>query len=203
MKNMNFKIFILIILIVGFRGFSQTTLSVEQYGNLLSNHQLIPDSATRVKDVNNKLQKFVGSWQAVYNGLNINVFTSLGTKSNAIWEEHDQLILDYKITDATGDVLIDTRIAPWIDLSGKGWYLAPQGNYTLSYGGLSSVCRPDYRWSIVKTSLNSNSNQLTIDDDLGVILYSTGGMYFDDECPNGLDLSKFPVTDDYIIFTRI
>ena len=185
---------------------AQTTvsqMSVDQYGYNLMNNVDIPENISHVKDVNNSLQKFVGSWQATHNGLALNVFISMVTDTEPPYAEFDILELDFKITNGAGTVVIDTRIAPWQDETGKGFFLQPSGNYQLSYGGLSTMCRPNYGWSIFKTTLNANPSQLSIDDDLAVILYSKGGLYVEDECPNGQEFSKFPVTDDYIIFTRI
>lgn len=178
------------------------TLTVDQYGSYLANLSGVPENITHIKDINNSLQPFVGSWHATENGKTIYLYITFGTRSSIAYQEFDHLKMNYKIVDASGIVMIDTRIAPWVEYTGLGWYLRPNGNYALHYKKLMDICDIGYSWTMrVDQVLNTSTHSLT--EVLGLILIPKGEIMFPSECPNGYEHSLFPTTDDFIRFRRI
>ena len=139
MKNI-FIIGFLILTILSCK--AQNILPVEELVNYLGTNGGIPRNITYVKDVNNLLNKFTGTWKGNYNNLNyeFSVFKITRT-SNLRPLTYDELIIKYKITDSLGNVIEDTTTllndSVYVI---KGRYLAKTGSYVLNYIGRDSNC---------------------------------------------------------------
>ena len=67
MKNI---ILVIILFITGVSCKAQTTISLEQAYQYSKSDDGIPETVTYVKDINNRLDQFVGTWKGSYNGKN-------------------------------------------------------------------------------------------------------------------------------------
>jgi hypothetical protein len=97
---------------------------------------------THVKDINNVLGKFVGTWKGTYNNKNyefrIIKYTRTSTKRNL---KFDKLLIRYKITDTNNTVIEDTTTLPNDSMFViKGSYLTNHGSYVLYYQGKNYKC---------------------------------------------------------------
>ncbi len=104
----------------------------------------LPDGAY-IKDVNNILDKYVGTWNGTYHNKNYEFvvvkYTADYTNNASLNFKEDLLLIRYKITDSLGKVLANTLKVPNGDkYIIRGSYLAKSGSYVLSYLGLNGKC---------------------------------------------------------------
>lgn len=136
MKN----ILIVVLLIVTITSCKAQIIAVENFEDYPYE---LPDGAY-IKDVNNVLDKYVGTWKGSYDNKNyefrIIKFTEVNTKYSLNYKE-DMLLMRYKITSSSGTVLANTlslpNDSPYII---RGDYLAKSGPYVLGYVGLQGDC---------------------------------------------------------------
>ncbi|MDP2088548.1 MAG: hypothetical protein Q8J84_04020 [Flavobacteriaceae bacterium] len=121
---------------------AQNILPVEELVNYWGTNEGIPKNITYVKDVNNILNKFTGTWKGNYNNLNYEFSVFKITRLSKIRPlTFDELIMKHKITDSNGIVIEDTTTLPDDSVYViKGRYLAKTGSYVLSYIGKDSNC---------------------------------------------------------------
>ncbi len=118
---------------------SQTIMPLEEVKNYINSENGIPKNITYIKDVNNVLDKYVGTWKGTYNNRNYEFrILKITNKPGRITE--DRLMMRYVISDSNGTIIEDTRALP--DTSSyviKGDYL--DGSfYELYYIGKESLC---------------------------------------------------------------
>lgn len=93
-----------------------------------------------VKDVNNVLSKFLGTWKGTYNSKHYEFKISKRTIDDGELKE-DQLLLRYKITNNNGTVIENTLDltddSPFVMQSG---YMGRDGGYVFSYIGKNMAC---------------------------------------------------------------
>ncbi|RPD94041.1 hypothetical protein EGM88_12675 [Aureibaculum marinum] len=93
-----------------------------------------------VKDVNNLLNKFVGTWQGIYDNKTFEFNVVKITEDDGELKE-DKLIMRYKITDSESNVIEDVTSLPNDDtLVMNGGYIAKSGSYVFYYQGKNSDC---------------------------------------------------------------
>lgn len=117
---------------------AQTIIPIEKFEDYTSE---LPDGA-HVKDVNNLLNKYVGTWKGVYDGKNyefkIVKHTDVSTDRNL---KFDELLIRYKITNSFGTVIATTLDQPNDHYSVmQGGSLRKSGVYVLGYNGYDSDC---------------------------------------------------------------
>ena len=100
----------------------------------------MPRYITYIKDVNNTLDKFIGTWQGVHNNREF-VFKIEEVTTTFFDLKEDQLIIRYEIKE-NNTVLENTMNIADIDnfLVIKGHYLSEQGSYALTYVGREGNC---------------------------------------------------------------
>jgi hypothetical protein len=103
--------------------------------------QELPDGV-HVKDINNLLDKFVGTWVGTFDNkdyeFRVLKYTRISTISD---KKFDKLLIRYKITNNFGKVMANTLNLPnESPLVIKGSYLAATGSYVLNYIGLNHNC---------------------------------------------------------------
>jgi hypothetical protein len=135
----------------------------------------LPDGAY-IKDVNNVLSKFVGTWKGVYDNKNFEFKITKYTRVSEIRPlKFEKLLMRYKITDNLGNIIVNT-----LDLANdhkyiiRGDYLAKTGSYVLSYLGLNGKCGQNG-----SVFISANGNKLNL------------GLYVDGEL--SLDCTTGPV----------
>lgn len=102
---------------------------------IMGNHNYV-----YLKDINNLLSKFTGTWKGNYNGNIIEVVINKKTVDDGELKE-DLLLMRYKITEANGAVLENTLTLP--DSSPfvlKNGYVSKTGSYVFNYIGRDSEC---------------------------------------------------------------
>lgn len=93
-----------------------------------------------VKDINNLLVKFVGTWKGIYESKNYEFKVVKVTEDDGELRE-DMLLMRYKITDASGNTIENTLNLPNDNMYViRGSYLAKTGSYVLDYMGKKGEC---------------------------------------------------------------
>ena len=159
--------------------YEEVALELEQ-----ADFQVHPYKGVYYKDVNNHLDKFTGTWLGAYNGNNFELLIEeYSTSYNG--NRRDKLRLKYRITDASGNTLVETfsqpRHSAYI-MTGK--YLDQSGlSYVLSYTGLRSDCG---QTGTVFIGSGWNTNN----DTLRIYMIVEGEGYDPERCP---DYTQFPI----------
>jgi hypothetical protein len=132
-----------------------------------------------IKDLNNVLDKYVGTWKGVYDTKNYEFevikFTEEHTDGILNYKE-DLLLIRYKVTTNSGTELVNT-----LNLSNNhmhtinGSYLTTNGTYVLSYLGTKGECGQNGTVYISVSGTNNNTMRLG--------LYVDGEIY--PECTTG------------------
>ena len=117
---------------------SAQTIPVEGYVDYKYD---IPDGAY-IKDVNNVLDKFVGTWTGTYDQKNYSFFvTKVKMYFDYVKFTEDILLMRYTITDAGGNTIEDTTKLPDDhELVIEGQYMDEGGKYVLDYIGREFFC---------------------------------------------------------------
>lgn len=160
-------------------------IAVESFNNYSND---LPDGAY-IKDVNNVLGKFVGTWKGTYNNNNYEFRIVKYTQDNInLKYKEDLLLIRYKITDNNNTVIEDTTTLPNNSLFViNGDHYEANGTYVLTYQGKNYKCgqNGDLYISIKATNPSKMGLGLYIDGDISVdclngpaqqILPTTGGM---------------------------
>ncbi|MDA9339701.1 hypothetical protein N9Q68_01885 [Polaribacter sp.] len=114
-------------------------IAVEDFENY---NQDLEDGAY-IKDINNVLDKYVGTWKGTYSGKNYEFKVIKVTKDNVnLKYKHDKLLMRYKITDSSNNIIVNTLDLPNGDIYiVRGSYLRNDGGgYVLDYQGLDAEC---------------------------------------------------------------
>lgn len=168
---------------------AQHIIPIEDYHNYPND---IPDGAY-IKDVNNKLAKFLGTWKGTYNSKVYEFLIVKSTKEySKLYFKLDRLLIRYKITDTNGVIIENTTSLEDDSMyTIKGNYLAETGTYVLSYQGRKSNCGQNGNIFISVFGDNKDKMQL--------FLYPKGESYDCDD-PRGFVEQILPT--DEIILTK-
>ena len=161
-------------------------LPLEKLGELRRIGEGAPEGTTYIKDVNNLLGKYVGTWKGIYGDKSYEI-TFVKHIDHFLIDE-DQLLMRYKIT-SNGVVIEDTTTFP--DDNSKvvaGDYLQ-KNTYILSYYGRESRC--GQKGSIFIGL--AYKNDLT---KLKLFLVPDQEFINPNECPNGSASQVFPTAKD-------
>jgi hypothetical protein len=111
-----------------------------------------------VKDVNNILPKFIGTWKGVYNSKNYE-FKIIKTTIDDGELKEDLLLMRYKITANNGSTIENTlslpNNSPFVMQNG---YVAKTGSYVFSYIGKNNACGQN-GWVFMGILNNSNNKK--------------------------------------------
>ena len=136
MKNTIITIIVLIFTTISCKAQIILVENFEEY------NQELPDGAY-VKDANNVLGKFVGTWKGTYDNKNYEFKVTKHTENNInLKYKEDLLLIRYKITDTNGAILVNTLNLPNDNKYViNGTYLVAKTNsYVLSYLGKNGEC---------------------------------------------------------------
>ena len=162
---------------------AQNIVPIETKVNYIGAENGIPETITYFKDINNLLDRYVGTWKGTYATKNYEFWiTKITNKPARITE--DILLIRYLITDANGTIIEDTRSTP-----DDGHYLIrghylDKSHYVLSYGGRETLCGQSgevYIWT-----LNNNTQMKLFLAQDHVLLNS-------EDCPNGRATQILPL----------
>ena len=175
------QIIILISLLLTFYSCKAQVIPIENFHDYPDD---IPNGAY-IKDVNNLLDKYIGTWKGNYQGDTFE-FRIVKLKDNFLGISVDELHLRYKITDNNGNTILDTTNLPSSNyLVVKGRYLSKEaGHYVLSYVGEGGNCgqKVDIFISVSSSTPTSMSFYFHLGHDM---------VYLGD-CPNGIPEQIIP-----------
>ncbi|QTD36295.1 hypothetical protein JL193_08965 [Polaribacter batillariae] len=140
-----------------------------------------------VKDINNLLDKFVGTWKGIYESKNYE-FEIIKITDDRGEVKEDMLLMRYKITDASGNLIENTLNLPNDNMYViRGEYLAKTGSYVLDYMGKKGECGQN---GTIFISANGNKMDLFLSVDGEIYPECTAGGS-DQVLPvNGIELIK-------------
>ena len=111
-----------------------------------------------VKDINNILNKFLGTWKGIHNAKNYEFKITKTTTDDGELKE-DMLLMRYKITSNNGSVIENTlslpNDSPFVMQNG---YVAKSGSYVFSYIGKNVACGQN-GWVFMGVLNNSNNKK--------------------------------------------
>jgi hypothetical protein len=150
-------------------------IPIEEYREYRNKEIEIVDGSY-IKDVNNLLSNFIGTWKGFYNSKNYE-FRIIKQTVEYLGIKEDQLLMRYIITDTNGIVLENTlslpNDSPFVMQNG---YIAKTGTYVFSYIGKDVACGQN-GWFFFNTLSLSNNTKAD------VFLQVEGEMY--PECTTG------------------
>lgn len=162
---------------------AQQIIPVESFYNLYKN-KATPDGIFSIKDVNNVLLRFTGTWKGEYNTKKYEIRIERITVPFFEGEE-DVLIMRYKITTSS-DILIEETLSVQNndDVNISGDYLQNR-TYIFTYQGLDYECGQSAS-IYIGTGFDGNPNKMKLFLRPSNILLNTS------ECPNGRASMPFP-----------
>jgi len=162
-------------------------IPIENYLNYWENEIEIPDNAY-IKDVNNLLNKYIGTWSGTYNNKTYEFFIQKITRESDIRPLiFDELVIRYRITASDNTILEDTSNLP--DSSPfivNGWYITNNNRvYVLNYVGEEAECGQEGNIFIEVSPTNLNQMKL--------FLQPTGDIILLEDCPLGEAQQLLPI----------
>lgn len=182
------KIIILIIIALISINCKSQIIAVE---NFESYNQELEDGA-HIKDINNVLNKYEGTWEGTYDDKNFEFVVQKVTQNNIdLNYKHDLLVMRYKITDSNGNI-IESNLTPNIDVPEiEGKYLSNTGTYyVMSYDGRDFVCGQS--GDIFIETINNNTQ-------MKLYLVPRSDLMSTKDCPNGEAAQIMPVEGNLIL----
>ncbi|MAZ27761.1 MAG: hypothetical protein CL868_11890 [Cytophagaceae bacterium] len=171
-------------------------LPVEDYRTYIELGEGIPENTTYIKDVNNVLNKYTGTWIGTFEGKTYEFRIKKITESRYDGDLLvDQLIIHYKITNSNGAILADNLNLPddHPDVI-SGLYLGKNEVYKLQHKGKNPQCGQGGELQI-KLKNGSLST-------LYAYLFPEGDLVDIADCPDGPYEQIFPTGSETLILTR-
>jgi len=115
---------------------------LEEYYNYKTDDNLKLSDVTYFKDINNHLDKFVGTWIGTYDNHTLELHISILENQEGVRIAFDRLSIKYKITDNNGNVLVNTlNMFDTYKYHMSGLFFADTTSvYQASYIGLEVEC---------------------------------------------------------------
>lgn len=190
------KISLLIITAVITLSCSAQILPLENYKSYIDAGNGIPDNITHIKDVNNALIKFNGTWSGTDTSTSYSYLIQAYQVTTTFYGvQTDEVHLRYKITNNTGTVLENTLN---IDADNykvvTGKYLLEDGQYAMLYVGGKANC--GQKGTIfLKPIINSNNT-------IEMIMIRDYDSINLNDCPNEEAAEQVMPINSYIILTK-
>ena len=189
------KLFLIIISILFSRiGYSQI-ISIEEVKEIVTdNNKVLPRGTTYIKDTNNKLDKFVGTWKGEINNKKYEIRTEKATiEAAGLGYKEDVLTMRYRISNEFDTIIENTLDIP--DNSPytiEGYYLNNDNSYVLTYVGKKGKCGQGGSMFI----------NLRSDGTMRLKLVPGHQIITPQNCPSGTAEQIFPTKDGGVILTR-
>lgn len=153
---------------------------------------------TYIKDVNHLLDKYEGTWTGAFDNKTYEIVINKTTDS-FLGVQEDELLLRYKITNASGSEIINILNLPDDSASIVGGQNIKNGGnpdeyYVLFYQGESYKCGQIGDMFIYVSADNSNQLNLRLVPSRHSIRSS--------QCPNGHAQQLFPTDSDSMVLTK-
>lgn len=154
----------------------QTIVPLENAESYRANHLPVPDGVY-FKDVNNKLQPYLGTWKGNYDDKEITIFITKIADPHTRGIIEDALQIKYVIKQ--NDIIIeDTRTTTDENLIISGGEFTSQNNYKLTYGGREYQCGQKGQITLVIVP-NTNATQMKF------LYHPMMEWFIEEKCPNG------------------
>ncbi|WBX77348.1 hypothetical protein PG911_03550 [Tenacibaculum ovolyticum] len=159
-------------------------IPVEDFENY---NQELPNGAY-IKDINNLLNKYTGTWKGTYNTKNYEFKIIKYTRVSEIRNlKFDKLLMRYEITASNGTVIENTLNLPnTSNFIIRGSYLSNKGSYVLNYVGFNDCGQNGTIF--IRVNGNTMDLFLSVDGELG--LDCTTGAVEQVLPVNGIKLTK-------------
>lgn len=153
---------------------AQVTISLEQAAIYNKSDDGLPDDISYVKDTNNKLDQFVGTWKGNYEGKSYEVSFIKKINYGEYSVKWDKIIGRILIRDATGNIIYNSMNEP--DDKTYFWGINFQNNSYLMNFTSNSYCM-DYGTVFLELS-KTNFNQMNF------YFHRSNETYDPAKCPN-------------------
>ena len=190
-KHMKNLILLLLLTFFNLNCKSQTIIPIEKVIEYKYLKKDFPKNSY-LKDVNNKLDIYTGTWKGTYGD---KIFLLTFTKHTDVREniKEDVLLMRYLITTDKGILLEDTRFLTDSDPFIVQGYYIEKSTYAMTYGGRNAKCGQTGTIFIdFLKDTNKSKMTLFLEPEQMMISY--------DECPNGRAKQIFPL--DQITLTK-
>lgn len=180
-----------LIILSNLSGKAQDIKPLETKMNYYSIETGLPKNISYFKDVNNLLDKYVGTWKGT---LGTRIYEFRITKYTDIYDglKEDKLLIRYLITTTSGSVVEDTRSTTDINCSIKGDFFQ-KSSYVLNYYGKQTECG---QTGVVFIGMVKNSNNTQMK-----LFLSQDQVFLDTQtCPNGRAPQVLPL--DQVLLTK-
>lgn len=172
---------------------AQTIVPVEKTIDYIIAENSVP-KGTYLKDVNNLLGKYIGTWKGTFDGKNY-TFVITKFKNDFLGVSQDELLIRYLIADTNGSAIEDSRGLP--DTSPfliEGDYFSKDATYyVLNYYGKNSGCGQQ---GTVYIRMKNTDNT-----DMSLSLVPDKILLTEDSCP-GLKLAEQLLPRDEMMLTK-
>ncbi len=202
-NNMKNYITIIALLISSFSCIAQqynNIVPLEDYYSYGEGKEQVPQG-TYFKDINNVLNKYVGTWKGMFEGRNYTLKIQKSSDSSKIMKT-DILYIRYSIKEADGTILektIDDTNAS--ALPGSLFVKDKPNTYWLLYWGKDEqeIECGNVGDMFIETFENNNKLKMYVQPEAMVFWKHEGEP---DPCPNGRVLPPFPEEDEAMILTK-
>ncbi len=149
---------------------------LEEYYNYKTDDNLKLSDVNYFKDVNNHLDKFVGTWTGSYDNKTLRLNISILEQKVGYRIAYDELLIKYKIEEDNGNILINTldMFDDYRDHMDGKFFGETTTRYYASYAGLQAQC--NQKGTAFIDYINSNTLTFWILPDSDLIM---------DDCPLG------------------
>ncbi len=159
--------------------YDDSELAVELVANYVDNDAGFPEHVTYVKDINNVLNKYVGTWKGIYNSKNFEFRIVKYTTPYIDNFKEDILLMRYKITNGSSTVENTLSLGNTNNLVINGIRMTANGGYILYYSGPNSNCGQAGDIYISISSLGSNK--------MNLLFVPARDLLNEAECPNDIN----------------
>lgn len=155
---------------------AQTIIPVEEVIEYMDSNKEFP-KGSYLKDVNNKLDVYIGTWKGIY-GDKMFEFTLSKFTDIRVNIKEDILLMRYLITTTNGSIIEDTRSLPNLNPYVIQGYYIEKSTYALTYGGKDAKCGQTGT-IFIDWLKGSNNTKMTLFLEPEQMIISS------QECPNG------------------
>ena len=161
---------------------------------VIDSDKVLPPGTTYVKDINNKLDKFVGTWRGEVDNKSYEfVVEKITLEANDLGYKEDVLIMRYDIKNSSGTTVENTLGLP-VDSPYviEGYFLNDDSSYMLTYAGKEGKCGQGGNLFI----------NIRDDDTMRLKLTIGHKLITPQDCPNGVAEQVLPTKEGGVILTR-
>ncbi|PKF76249.1 DUF6705 family protein [Chryseobacterium sp. PMSZPI] len=166
----------ILIILLSFFCKAQSVISLEQAYEYSKSDDGLPEAVTYVKDINNRLDQFAGTWKGAYNGKQYEFRFIKKVNFGEYSVKWDKIIGRFMVKDGAGNLLYNTINEP-NDNNTRFWGFKLQNRvYEMSFVGNIEYCNDSGVVFIEVSKNNPNIMYLNFSRDQGA--------YNPEKCPN-------------------